>query len=195
MCNSVAIESELALARSESVPGLDFAARIVDDALLLTEIDVNAVRFSSEPVSLATMLRSAINRTDEFAKSRRVQVLTSSQEPCLVMGNEKLMARAFHALLETAVKFSAEGETVRVSQSTGLDSVTVGIESRGKAVPESELPKFFDLFAVSEVSTPGGDLGLGPPVAQRILSLFGASVSVSNQEPTGIRLELSLKCA
>jgi C4-dicarboxylate-specific signal transduction histidine kinase len=38
-------------------------------------------------------------------------------------------------------------------------------------------------------------LGLGPPVAQRILSLFGASVSVSNQEPTGIRLAVSLKCA
>jgi two-component system, sensor histidine kinase and response regulator len=168
---------------------------ILDDALLLTEIDVNVERFSSEPVSLAAMLRSAITRTDEFAKSRSVPVVTSSQEPCLVMGNEKLMARAFHALLDTAVKFSAVGETVRVSQRTGRDSVTLGIESRGKAVPESDLPKFFDLFAVSEVSTPGGDLGLGPPVAQRILSLFGASVSVSNQEPTGIRLAMSLKCA
>jgi signal transduction histidine kinase len=168
---------------------------ILDDALLLTEIDVNAERFSSEPVSLAAMLCSAITRTDEFAKCRSVRVVTSSQEACLVMGNEKLMARAFHALLEAAVKFSAEGETVRVSHRTGRDSVTVGIESRGKAVPESDLPKFFDLFAVSEVSTPGGDLGLGPPVAQRILSLFGASVSVSNQEPTGIRLEMSLKCA
>jgi K+-sensing histidine kinase KdpD len=111
------------------------------------------------------------------------------------MGNEKLVARAFHALLETAVKFSAQGETVRVSQTTGRDSVTVAIESTGKTVPASDLPKFFDLFAVSEVSTSGGDLGLGPPVAQRILSLFGASVSVSNQEPAGIRLEMSLKCA
>jgi two-component system sensor histidine kinase/response regulator len=168
---------------------------ILDDALLLTEIDVNAERFSSHPVPLATMLHDAVSRADEFAKSQSVQVVTSCQEPCLVMGNEELMARAFHALLETAVKFSAEGETVRVSQRTGRDSVTVGIESRGKAVPESELPKFFDLFAVSEVSTPGGDLGLGPPVAQRILSLFGASVSITNLEPTGIRLEMSLKCA
>jgi DNA-binding response OmpR family regulator len=168
---------------------------IMDDALLLTEIDVNGERFSSKPISLGAVLCGMIKRTDEFAKSRNVRIVTSSQEPCLVMGNEELVIRAFHALLETAVKFSAEGETVRVSERTGRDSVTVGIESRGKAIPESILPKFFDLFAVTEASTPGGDLGLGPPVAQRILSLFGASVSVTNQEPAGIRLAVSLKCA
>src|SRR5882762_8066909 len=39
----------------------------------------------------------------------------------------------------------------------------------------------------------GRDLGLGPPVACRILSLFGASVSVANRDQSGIRLTLSLK--
>jgi hypothetical protein len=54
----------------------------------------------------------------------------------------------------------------------------------GGAILASELPKFFDLFSISEMRTPGADLGLGPPVAYRILSLFGASVSVANQDPS-----------
>jgi K+-sensing histidine kinase KdpD len=106
-----------------------------------------------------------------------------------------LLVRAFHALLETAVKFSEEGETVRVSRDVVLDSIRVVIESRGRTIPPSALAKFFELFSVAEASTPGGDLGLGPPVAYRILSLFGASVSVENRDPSGIRLTISLKDA
>jgi len=55
------------------------------------------------------------------------------------------------------------------------------------------MAKFFDLFSIGDASTPGGDLGLGPPVAYRILSLFDASVSVANRDPSGIRLTISLK--
>jgi C4-dicarboxylate-specific signal transduction histidine kinase len=43
--------------------------------------------------------------------------------------------------------------------------------------------------------TPGGDLGLAPALAFRILSLFGGSVSVANIEPPGIRLTISLQSA
>jgi K+-sensing histidine kinase KdpD len=73
------------------------------------------------------------------------------------------------------------------------DLSRVIIESHGRTIPGPALEKFFDLFAISEASTPGGDLGLGPAVASRILSLFGASVSVANLDPSGIRLIISLK--
>jgi hypothetical protein len=55
------------------------------------------------------------------------------------------------------------------------------------------LENFFDLFAIAEAITPGGDLGLAAPMAYRILELFGASVGLTNQEPSGIRLTISLK--
>jgi hypothetical protein len=56
------------------------------------------------------------------------------------------------------------------------------------------MAKFFDIFSIGEAITPGGDLGLGPPVAYRILSLFGASVGVANLDHLrGIRLTVSLK--
>jgi hypothetical protein len=34
---------------------------------------------------------------------------------------------------------------------------------------------------------------LGPPVAQRILSLFGGSVTIENLEPGGIRLGVRMR--
>jgi K+-sensing histidine kinase KdpD len=166
---------------------------ILDDALLLGEIDVSSDRFRSGPVSLSAVLNRAIERTTEFAQSRRVMLAPLPACRDLVLGDEDLLVKALHSLLETAVKFSEEGGTVRLAREVDSDSLRVIIESRGKTIPNPAVAQFFDLLAIGEASTPGMDLGLGPPVASRILSLFGASISVTNRDPSGIRLTISLK--
>jgi DNA-binding response OmpR family regulator len=168
---------------------------IVENALLLTEIDVNGEQFKSAQVRLHAVLRRAIQRTAEFAASHRVELPPPPVGLGAVMGDEALLVRALHALLETAVRFSEDGETVRLVHGVVPGSRTVVIESRGKSIPGPVLPKFFDIFSIGETSTAGGDLGLGPAVAYRILALFGASVAVANREPSGIRLTISLKSA
>jgi signal transduction histidine kinase len=170
---------------------------ILDDALLLTEIDVNGEQFRSAPVSLHRALSGAIGRAAKFATFRHVALTTLEPDNGLVLGDEELLIRALHALLETAVKFSEEGGTVRLSHDVRSDPPRVLIETYGRAIPSPALARFFDLFSIGEAITPGGDLGLSAPVASRILSLFDASVSVANleskQEPSGIRLTITLK--
>jgi len=164
---------------------------MTDDALLLTQIDVQGDQFRSAQVSLRGVLSGAIARAAAFAESYGVALAPAPACPDLVPGEKDLLIRALHALLETAVRFSAEGETVRLTSEGTPDSPRVAIESSGKNIPGPAIPKFFDLFSIPESSTPGRDLGLGPAVAHRILSLFGASVSVANREPPGIRLSVS----
>jgi signal transduction histidine kinase len=168
---------------------------ILDDALLLTRIDITREQFGSAAVSLSAALIRAIESTTEFAESRHVTFAMPSANLDLVVGDQDLLVRAFRALLETAVKFSEEGETVRVAHKVVTDSLRVIIESRGRTISATALPKFFEIFSVGETLTPGGDLGLGPPVACRILSLFGATVSVANWDSSGIRLTISLRKA
>ena len=168
---------------------------IMEDALLLTEIDVNARQFYSATVSLSDALISAVKSATEFAESRKVKFARPSRNMGLVVGDEALLARALRSLLETAVKFSAKGKTVGLALELVADTTRVIIQSRGLTISSTAMPKFFDIFSIGEALTAGGDLGLGPAVAYRILSLFGASVSVANLEPAGIRLTVSLKSA
>src|SRR5260370_320101 len=168
---------------------------ILDDALLLTRIDITREHFGSAPVSLSAALIRAIESTTEFAESRHVTFAMPSETLHLVVADQDLLVRAFRALLETAVKFSGECETVRLAHEVVTDSLRVIIESRGRTISTTALPKFFEIFSVGETLTPGGDLGLGPPMAYRILSLFGASVSVANRDSSGIRLTISLRKA
>jgi two-component system, sensor histidine kinase and response regulator len=169
---------------------------ILDDALLLTQIDVSGDRFkSAEFSSLSAMVCQALAKTAEFARSRQVTLMPPPLDMGLVAGNEDLLVRALQALVETAVKFSTGGEAIRLSSEAASDSRKVIIEARGRIIPSHLLAKLFDLFSICEAITPGGDLGLSAPLACRILSLFGGSVSAANLEPAGIRLTISLKDA
>jgi signal transduction histidine kinase len=165
---------------------------ILDDAMLLTEIDVKGENFSLLPVKLHAVLQRALGKTAEFAASRGVCLTVCQENGATVLADENLLAKALHALLETAVKFSAGGETVRLSREDGDALEKITFETRGKTIPVPLLPKFFDLFAISETSTCAGDVGLAPAVASRILSMFGASTGVENLSPSGIRLTITL---
>jgi len=168
---------------------------ILDDALLLTEIDVTGERFKFAQVSLHTALNRAIEKTADFAAARKVTLAPPQAGSEFVLGDEDLLVRAFHALLETAVKFSSEGECVRLSSEVLPDLISVVIESVGRTIPSPVLTRFFELFSIGDAITAGGDLGVAPALANRILLLFGASVNVENREPSGIRLTISLRRA
>ena len=168
---------------------------ILDDALLLTEIDVNGAAFRSAPVSFSNALCLAVERTAEFAESRQVTLIAPPVDLGLVLADENLLVRALQALLETAVKFSDKGGAVRLAHESAQDSRRLEIESQGRTIPGPALAKIFDLFSIGEAITPGGDLGVGLPLAYRILSLFGASLSVANRDSSGILLTISLRNA
>jgi CheY-like chemotaxis protein len=167
---------------------------IMEDVLLLTEIDVNGKQFHSASVSLSAALISAVESATQFADSQDVKFTKPSTNMGLVVGDEHLLARALRSLLETAVKFSAKGKVIGLALEVA-DTTRMIIQSRGMTISSTAMPKFFDIFSIGETLTPGGDLGLGPAVAHRILSLFGASVSVANLEPAGIRFTVSLRSA
>ena len=87
---------------------------MLDDALLLTQIDVRrrAVQIRSGLLACGAAAAPS-KRTAEFAESRRVELAPRLRADLgLVLADENLLVRALHALLETAVKFSEEGETV-----------------------------------------------------------------------------------
>jgi DNA-binding response OmpR family regulator len=168
---------------------------LLEDALLLTEIELTGNTATIGSCPLTTVLQAALERAAALAGSRNV--LLPQAPPCteLVLGRPNLLVRAFQSLLETAIKFSAIGKPVQWASSSSTGVVRLVIEATGLSIPPHLLPTFFDVLAISDSITPGGDLGLAPAVAERIVSLFGGSVAVENLQPSGIRLSVNLKSA
>jgi two-component system sensor histidine kinase/response regulator len=168
---------------------------ILDDALLLTQIEVEGQKFACKPISLSEALMRALEEAAEFANSRQVLLRPAPMELGIVLGNADLLVKALRALVEAAVKFSKPSDTIALIRENTIDSPTLIIDSQSGRLPDSAIAKFFDVFSLSEVSTPAGNLGLGPSVANRILALFGGWVTVTNRDPSGIRLTVSCRPA
>lgn len=166
---------------------------LLDDALLLTQLDVSGLRSSASRISLSSVLWRAIERTAEFAESRRVTLQAPSVDLGLVQGGDEFLVKAFHSLLETAVKFSGEGGTVRLTNEVIPGYLRILIESNAGRIPNSAIQNFFEIFSTGEPITQGDNLGLGPALACRILSLYGDTVAIANRDPSGIRLTVSFK--
>lgn len=168
---------------------------LLEDALLLTEIELTGNTAAIGSCPLTMVLQSALERAAALAASRNIPLPPNPPRTTLVLGRSNLLVRAFQSLLETAIKFSASGEPVRLTSSSTADAVQLVIETTGLAIPSHLLPRFFEVLGISDSITPGGDLGLAPAVAERIVSLFGGSVGVENLQPSGIRLSVNLKPA
>jgi two-component system, sensor histidine kinase and response regulator len=169
--------------------------KILEDALLLSQIEVEGSKYAPQTIPLDLVLMDAIARAGEFVKTREVNIDAPPQVSCSVRGKEELLARALQSLIETAAKFCPSGATIRISERVGPTDVALEIAADGGRIPPKVLTRFFEVFSIGESITPWGDLGLGPPVAERILSLFGGSVVAENVDPPGIRLRVKLKLA
>ncbi len=168
---------------------------IVTDSLLLTQIDLQAEQLAGALTPPGPALAEARDHCLEFARSNRVDIGPSPVLPELVQGDAELITKALEALLETSVRFSKPGSVITLSASASETGFLLAIGTAGISIPEELLPRFFDVLAIAEAIFPGGDLGLRPAVAERIISLFGGSVAVENLDPPGIRFDVRLKSA
>jgi signal transduction histidine kinase len=166
--------------------------RILDHALLLARIEVEAGELVCTRVPLAAVVSAAIEQAAGIAAPRQVTLDCGPAGAAFVIGRHSLLVTALKALLETAVKFSEPGGIVRLTYGFGPDVTQIVIESRGRTVPPLAIPKFFDLFALGQDSTSAGELGLEPALAHRILALFGGSVTIGNRDPAGIQITVCL---
>jgi two-component system, sensor histidine kinase and response regulator len=166
---------------------------LLDDAILLTKIELEGDKSVLRPCPLTPIVDAAVERTATFARSRNVRLDNRVHDLGYVLGESELLEKAVHSLLETAVKFSEDSTSVRLIGSTSPADAQLVIEAAGRAIPLDALPRFFDVLAIAEAITPGGDLGLAPAVAERILSALGGSVTLENLSLPGIRLTVALK--
>ncbi len=169
--------------------------KMLDDALLLSQIEVEGKDYAPQPVSMDYILADAMARAGEFAKTRGVHLGNPPEFGSFVFGKEELLTRALQSLIETATIFCLDGVTVGLSGSRTSAETRLEMAASGRRVPPGERARFFEVFSVRQPVGPGGDLGLGPAMAERILALFGGSVVVEDVDPPGIRLRVILKTA
>jgi len=178
-------EARKAVGRIERL--LDDLAAATGPARLLTPAE-------SVPVSLSALASEAALVFGQ-ASGRDISAVTD--EPCTVLGDRALLARAIDNLLTNAIVHSPEGGAVTVSVTAGDERVTLAVEDEGPGIPEGARELVFGRFERLDAASPERPgTGLGLYIVRRIVEAHGGSVRVeSGAGGRGTRMVLELPAA
>ena len=104
-----------------------------------------------------------------------------------VTGDRDLLVLAVYNLIENALKFTAEEDSVEVRAAEDGQAIVIEVADSGVGIPPEDLPKIFEeLYRGSNARSTEGS-GLGLALVKRIIALHNGQINVrsSQAEPRG----------
>ncbi|MFO0899819.1 MAG: PAS domain S-box protein [Pirellulales bacterium] len=181
--------------------GAKALAQLVEDILDTSRIMNGKLRMEMKPVDMRTVVRNAIEAVRPLASEKGIDVVEQADEgPYVVQGDAQRLQQVVLNLLTNAVKFSAEGQTVRVLlDRTPLDEdqsrVQVSVVDEGVGIKPDFLPQVFERFQQADSSNvrQHGGLGLGLSIVKHLIEQHGGLAEAESAgEGQGATFSVSL---
>ena len=180
----------------------DRMARLIDDLLSLSRIELNA-HLPDKAVDLAAIVRQVADALQTLARDREVEVKTIGiSDRLVVLGDRDELIRVFENLVENALKYAASGKRVEIvlSLGDGPDSKSearVAVRDHGPGIAPEHLPRLTERFYrvdVSESRAQGGT-GLGLALVKHILNRHGGRLTIDSVPGQGATFTVHLPLA
>jgi len=164
---------------------------IVDHAGTLTQLNLTKPNYHYESLKVKQLAYNASKELQALMSTKNVTLDVQGDDQQIVVCDPDYGKMVINALLETAIKFTSEGNVVKVTWTEQEEDSTIFIQANGWMLPEKHIPDFFETLKIHEAIFPGGDLGLAPAVAKQVMNACGGSIEVSNRDSEGITLAVS----
>jgi signal transduction histidine kinase len=109
-------------------------------------------------------------------------------EKLCLPGDESLLNRALDNLFHNALRYTREGDTIRLQARQDGGRVSIVFEDNGPGVAEGELEKIFEPFYRGSESRREEGTGLGLSIVRSILDAHGWSIRAEKAEGCGLAL-------
>lgn len=161
---------------------------IIMDMLELSRFEVKAVRLQLEDVSIARLMRSAIDSFSHQLDSKGLQVkvnVDAEDAERRVAADPARIEQVIRNLLSNAVRHAEDNSVIEARvKRTAPGRVTVSIDNAGPPIAEEDLDRIWDHFYRAERSRDrkSGGTGLGLAIVKHILELHGSEFGAANTE-------------
>lgn len=148
-------------------------------------------------VNVRNLVNESWNLVAIESKANEVTFRNAVGEQETVLGNADRLAQVFVNLLRNSLYAVHEGGEIcvktRAVMRDGKKHLAISVEDNGPGIPPEVLPEIFDAFVSSRLDSRG--TGLGLTVAQGIVQQHGGTITASNREGGGAKLEVVLRSA
>jgi signal transduction histidine kinase len=163
---------------------------VLDDLL-----DLALAEHASADLGLTDVAEVAAERVEAWrpvAEIKGVVLESAGRQAVTGWADPIALSSALDAVVDNAIKFTPEGEsvTVRVSQEDG--TVTVEVADHGPGLTEEEMERIGDRFWRSNRHQNISGSGLGLSITRALLASGGAQLAYEHNEPKGLRVQITV---
>jgi two-component system phosphate regulon sensor histidine kinase PhoR len=174
-------------------------ARLIDDLLSLSRIELNAHLRPSTPVDLRAIVRQVADGLQPLARDRGVEIRTSSpDQPLVVAGDRDELIRALENLVENALKYGASGKRADIAltrrHTDAGEEARLEVRDYGPGIAPEHLPRLTERFYRVDVadSRSQGGTGLGLALVKHVLYRHGGRLTIESARGEGARFTAHL---
>jgi two-component system phosphate regulon sensor histidine kinase PhoR len=168
-------------------------ARLIDDLLSLSRIELNAHLQPNTAVDLAPIVRQVADGLQTLARDRDVEIkVVAPAESLIVLGDRDELIRALENLVENALKYGAAGKRVDIALSraqtrAGMPEARVAVRDYGPGIAPEHLPRLTERFYRVDVadSRAQGGTGLGLALVKHVLNRHGGRLTIESNMGAG----------
>jgi two-component system phosphate regulon sensor histidine kinase PhoR len=177
-------------------------ARLIDDLLSLSRIELNAHRRPDKPVDLVPIVRQVADGLQTLARDRGVTVNIDAANALRVPGDRDELVRVFENLVENALKYGAAGKRVDIGFSEGESpegeqEARISVRDYGPGIAPEHVPRLTERFYRVDVreSRAQGGTGLGLALVKHILNRHHGRLLIESMPGAGATFTIYLPLA
>jgi PAS domain S-box-containing protein len=168
-------------------------ARLIEDLLDVSRIVSGKLSIQMRPVTLNSMVQSAVADLRLAAESKGIDLRLTEDEEIKLIGDADRLQQVVWNLLSNAIKFTPEGGRVEVGLKRVGERAELWVRDTGRGISPEFLPHVFDRFrqATRTDARSRAGLGLGLAIVRHIVEAHGGNVTV---ESAGVGLGATFVC-
>jgi two-component system OmpR family sensor kinase len=169
--------------------GVDRAARVVEQLLVLARQNPSSHKPKLVPLSLNNCLEQAITDVTPIAASRQMQITFTTDVQIKLQGEVDSLRVLISNLLDNAIRYSPERGLIRLDLHLDGDCVHLCVQDSGKGIPIQERERIFDRFYRIPGTQPTGS-GLGLAIVKTIADRHNAQIELDDAALGGLAVHI-----
>ena len=166
--------------------------RMIKELLILSASDAQKLDLKFENADISAILKGLVEPFSMMAELDGKTFVDEVDDGVTAVVDTDKFRQITIALLDNAMKYTSEGESVTLSLRRKGGKIVLGVFDTGKGVPEEDMVRIFERFYRTDGSRNGktGGAGLGLAIVKEIVSNMGAKLYVHANKPKGFAVEV-----
>lgn len=171
----------------------DTLTRLVEDLLMMSRLEAEALEVKKKPHKLAEVINSIKDRLDKLTAKHQLHINIPEKTPPVAI-DEGRIGEVLTNLVENAVKFSEDNSIISIEAQPNGKEVVLSVADEGVGIPEELHYKIFERFFQGHGYKTGKrkGTGLGLAICRGIVEAHGGKIWVESEPSRGTRFSFSL---